>query len=45
MVMEVNSSPGLKGIESTTGQDIADEIIKYIEKNAKPVKKISRHTG
>ncbi|MFZ4714437.1 MAG: 30S ribosomal protein S6--L-glutamate ligase [Bacteriovoracaceae bacterium] len=45
MVMEVNSSPGLKGIESTTGQDIADEIIRYIEKNAKPVKKISRHTG
>lgn len=45
MVMEVNSSPGLKGIESISGHDIADEIIQFIEKNAKPVKKISRHTG
>lgn len=39
MVLEVNSSPGLKGIESATGIDIADKIIEYIEKNAKPNKK------
>ncbi|MBZ0134812.1 MAG: 30S ribosomal protein S6--L-glutamate ligase [Planctomycetes bacterium] len=30
-VMEVNSSPGLEGIESATGVDIAGEIIKHIE--------------
>jgi len=36
VVMEVNSSPGLEGIESTTGRNIAGLIIEYIEKNAKP---------
>jgi ribosomal protein S6--L-glutamate ligase len=35
LVMEVNSSPGLKGIETTTGLDVADRIIEFIEKNAK----------
>lgn len=34
LVMEVNSSPGLEGIEKATGKDIATEIIKFIEKNA-----------
>jgi len=33
LVLEVNSSPGLQGIESTTGKDIADIIIQYLEKN------------
>src|SRR6056297_2524409 len=32
LVLEVNSSPGLEGIEKTTNQDIASEIIAYIEK-------------
>ena len=32
VVMEVNSSPGLQGIESTTGKDVAGRIIAYIEK-------------
>ncbi len=36
LVLEVNSSPGLEGIEKTTGLDIAETVIKYIEKNAKP---------
>lgn len=36
VVMEVNSSPGLEGIENATGKDIASMIIEYIEKNAKP---------
>lgn len=36
VVMEVNSSPGLEGIEIATGQDIAAKIIDYIEKNAGP---------
>ena len=34
VVMEVNSSPGLGGIEKTTGKDIAMMVIKYIEENA-----------
>jgi len=35
LVMEVNSSPGLQGIETATGKDIADTIIQFIEKNAR----------
>lgn len=35
LVLEVNSSPGLEGIEKTTGEDIAGKIIQYIEKNVK----------
>ena len=34
LVLEVNSSPGLQGIEATTGKDIADIIIQYLEKNS-----------
>lgn len=33
MVLEVNSSPGLEGIEAASGVDIADQIIEYIEDN------------
>ncbi|MCL4164563.1 UNVERIFIED_CONTAM: hypothetical protein GTU68_051431 [Idotea baltica] len=36
VVMEVNSSPGLEGVEKATGLDIAGKIIDYIEKHAKP---------
>ncbi|WP_283789096.1 30S ribosomal protein S6--L-glutamate ligase [Bermanella sp. WJH001] len=36
VVMEVNSSPGLEGIEAATKKDVASMIIEYIEKNAKP---------
>lgn len=35
LVMEVNSSPGLEGIESATEKDVASQIIAFIEKNAK----------
>ncbi len=35
VVMEVNSSPGLEGIENATGKDIAGMIIKFIETNAR----------
>lgn len=35
LVLEVNSSPGLEGIESVTGRNIAAKIIEYIEINAK----------
>lgn len=34
LILEVNSSPGLEGIEAATGKNIAGEIIKYIERNA-----------
>lgn len=34
VVMEINSSPGLEGIEKTTGIDVAHKIIKFIEENA-----------
>lgn len=34
LVMEVNSSPGLEGIEKATGVNIAGKIIEYLEKNA-----------
>ena len=33
LIIEVNSSPGLEGIEKATGIDIASKIIKYVEKN------------
>ena len=34
LVMEVNSSPGLEGIERATGVDVAAAIIEYLEKKA-----------
>jgi ribosomal protein S6--L-glutamate ligase len=34
VVMEVNSSPGLEGIEQATGVDVAGKIIEFVEKNA-----------
>ncbi len=33
LILEVNSSPGLEGIEGATGMDIASQIIKYVERN------------
>jgi ribosomal protein S6--L-glutamate ligase len=36
VVLEVNSSPGLEGIEEASGVDVAAEIVKFLEKNAKP---------
>jgi ribosomal protein S6--L-glutamate ligase len=33
LVLEVNSSPGLEGIEKATGVDIAGKIVEYIERN------------
>ncbi|NES88035.1 MULTISPECIES: 30S ribosomal protein S6--L-glutamate ligase [Okeania] len=34
VVMEVNSSPGLEGIEAATGVDVSGKIIEFLEKNA-----------
>ncbi|MCE8025139.1 30S ribosomal protein S6--L-glutamate ligase [Billgrantia aerodenitrificans] len=39
VIMEVNSSPGLQGIETATGKDIAGLIIEHIEKNASASRK------
>jgi ribosomal protein S6--L-glutamate ligase len=36
VVMEVNSSPGLEGVEAATGKDIAGMVFEFIEKNARP---------
>jgi len=45
VVMEVNSSPGLEGIEGVSGKDIAGMIIEFIEKNAKAGKTKTRGKG
>ncbi|MGJ8663240.1 MAG: 30S ribosomal protein S6--L-glutamate ligase [Marinicella sp.] len=45
VVMEVNSSPGLEGIEKATGKDVAGMIIKFIEDNAKPHRTRTRGKG
>ncbi len=37
LVLEINSSPGLEGIEKATQVNIAAKIIQYIEKHAKPI--------
>jgi ribosomal protein S6--L-glutamate ligase len=36
MLMEVNSSPGLEGIETATGVDVARKIIEHLERQVKP---------
>ena len=45
VVMEVNSSPGLEGIETASGKDIAGTIIRFIEKNAKHGRTRTRGQG
>jgi len=45
VVMEVNSSPGLEGVEKATGIDIAGKIIEFLEKEAKPGKTQTRGKG
>lgn len=45
LVIEVNSSPGLEGIEKATGVDVAESVIAYIEKNAKPNKVRTKGKG
>jgi ribosomal protein S6--L-glutamate ligase len=36
LIMEVNSSPGLEGIENATGLDVAGEIVEFIENHVTP---------
>ena len=45
VVMEVNSSPGLEGIEQATGKDVAAKIIRFIETHAGPNKTMDRIKG
>jgi len=45
VVMEVNSSPGLEGIETATGVDVAGKIIEFLEKNAASRKTDTRGKG
>jgi ribosomal protein S6--L-glutamate ligase len=45
VVMEVNSSPGLEGVETATGVDVAGKIVEFIEKNAQPGKTKTRGKG
>ena len=45
VVMEVNSSPGLEGVEKATGIDVAGKIIEALEKRAQPNKTKTRGRG
>ena len=45
LVMEVNASPGLRGIEDATGIDVAGLIVKTLERNAKPNRTKTRGKG
>lgn len=45
VVMEVNSSPGLEGVETATGVDVAGLIVEFIEKNAEPGKTKTKGRG
>lgn len=45
VVMEVNSSPGLEGIETATNKDIAGMIIDFIQKHARQGKTRTRGSG
>ncbi len=45
MVMEVNSSPGLEGIEDASGKDVAKAILEFLERNAKPGRTKTRGNG
>jgi ribosomal protein S6--L-glutamate ligase len=45
VVMEVNSSPGLEGIEQATDKDVASVIVQFIEKNHQPHRTKTRGRG
>jgi ribosomal protein S6--L-glutamate ligase len=43
--MEVNSSPGLEGIEKATHKNVAGAIIQFVEENARPHRNKTRGKG
>lgn len=45
LILEINSSPGMEGIEEATQKDIAGMVIDHIEKHAKPIGPNSRYQG
>lgn len=45
VVLEVNSSPGLDGIEWATGKDVAGTIVRFIERNARAGRTRTRGKG
>jgi ribosomal protein S6--L-glutamate ligase len=45
VVVEVNSSPGLEGIEAATGRDVAKSIIEFLERSARPGRTKTRGKG
>ena len=45
LVLEVNSSPGLEGIEGATQKDIAAMMIEFVEKNAEGGRTRTRGKG
>ncbi len=45
LVLEVNSSPGLEGVEKASGVDVADRIIEFIERNARQGRTRTRGSG
>jgi ribosomal protein S6--L-glutamate ligase len=45
VVLEVNSSPGLEGIETSTGVDVASKVVQFIEANAKPGRQRTKGKG
>jgi ribosomal protein S6--L-glutamate ligase len=45
VVVEVNSSPGLEGVERTTGKDVAGAIVEFMERHARPNRTRTRGRG
>ncbi len=45
VVMEVNSSPGLEGVEKATGKDVAGQVIEFLERKAKTGKTNTKGKG
>jgi len=45
LIMEVNSSPGLRGIEEASGKDLAGRIIEYVEMHARPTGRSRKTRG
>ncbi len=45
VVLEVNSSPGLEGIETATGVDVSGKVVEFLEKHAAPGKTRDRASG
>lgn len=45
LIMEVNSSPGLEGIETTTGVNVAGKVVEFLEKNTHHSKRKKKYHG